>query len=47
MIAPVGEFSSELIQAVASEIKQVFGFATETGSVLEDLDFALDLNRQQ
>ena len=47
MIAPVGEFSSDLIQAVVSEIEQVFGFATETGSVLDDLNFALDLNRQQ
>ena len=47
LISPVGEFSNELIQAVAAEIEQVFGFATETGSILKDLCFALDQNRQQ
>ena len=47
LISPVGEFSNELIQAVTAEIEQVFGFATETGSILKDLCFALDQNRQQ
>ena len=47
LISPVGEFSNELIQAVAAEIEQVFGFAAKTGSVVGDLSFALDQNRQQ
>jgi archaemetzincin len=47
LISPVGEFSNELIQAVAAEIGQVFGFTTEIGSVVQDLSFALDQNRQQ
>jgi len=46
-ISPVGEFSSELIEAVAGEITRVFGFATDTESVLQDLAFALDKNRNQ
>ena len=47
LISPVGELSTELIEAVASEIKQVFGFATETNPILQDLSFALDDNRNQ
>jgi hypothetical protein len=39
--------STELIEAVASEIKQVFGFSTETNPILQDLSFALDDNRNQ
>ena len=47
LISPVGELSTELMEALAAEIKRVFGFAIETGTVLEDLSFALDQNRQQ
>ncbi|MEJ2167928.1 MAG: archaemetzincin family Zn-dependent metalloprotease [Desulfobacterales bacterium] len=47
IISPIGEFSSELIEAVAREIKRVFGFAAKSESVLQDLDFALDQNRNQ
>jgi len=47
IISPIGEFSSELIEAVAGEIKRVFGFATDTASVLQDIIFALDKNRNQ
>jgi len=43
----VGELGLELVEAVAAEIERVFGFATETGKILEDIDFALDQNRQQ
>ncbi len=32
---------------MAGEIKQVFGFSTETSSILQDLSFALDDNRNQ
>ena len=47
LISPVGELSIELIAAVAGEIKQVFGFSTETSPILKDLSFALDDNRNQ
>ena len=47
LISPVGELSTELVEAVAGEIKQVFGFSTETSPILQDLSFALDDNRNQ
>jgi archaemetzincin len=47
LISPIGEFSSELVAAVATEIERAFGYATETATALEDLSFALDQNRQQ
>ena len=47
LISPVGELSIELIEAVAGEIEQVFGFSTETSPILQDLSFALDDNRNQ
>jgi len=47
LISPVGELSTELIEAVAGEIKQVFGFSTETSPILQDLSFALNDNRNQ
>ncbi|MBW2482872.1 MAG: hypothetical protein JRF38_23040, partial [Deltaproteobacteria bacterium] len=47
LISPVGELGQELVEAVAAEIERVFGFATETDRILEDIDFALDQNRQQ
>jgi len=47
LISPIGELSSDLIAAIAGEIKRVFGYAAETGSILQDLSFALDQNRQQ
>ena len=33
LISPIGEQSSDLIAAVAGEIKRVFGYAAETGSL--------------
>lgn len=47
LISPVGKLSTELIEAVAGEIKQVFGFSTETSPILQDLSFARDDNRNQ
>jgi archaemetzincin len=43
----VGELSSELIEAVAGEIEQVFGFSTRTSPILDDISFALDDSRNQ
>jgi len=47
LISPIGAFSSELVEAVTTEIERVFGFSTETGTAVDDLSFALDHNRQQ
>ena len=47
LISPVGELSTELMEALAAEVGRVFGCAIETGMVIEDLSFALDQNRQQ
>ena len=47
LISPIGELDSDLIEAIAEEIERVFGYKTEIGSILEDLSFALDQNRQQ
>ncbi len=47
LISPIGDLSAELIDAIAGEIKRVFGFATAVDSILQDLSFALDQNRHQ
>jgi archaemetzincin len=47
LIAPVGELSGALVEALSREIKRIFGFATETRALLQDLSFALDTNRNQ
>ena len=47
LISPVGDLSDELIEAIAGEIQRVFGFSTAIDSVLQDLSFALDQNRNQ
>ena len=47
LISPVGDLSAELTEAIAGEIKRVFGFSTAIESVLQDLSFALDQNRNQ
>ena len=43
----MGDFSPELIEAVAAEIQRVFGFSITIDAVLQDLSFALDQNRNQ
>ena len=47
LISPIGDLSPELVEAVSTEIERAFGFATETGAILDDISFALDQNRQQ
>ena len=47
IISPFGEFNPDLIDAVAAEIKRVFGFSTACESILQDIAFALDQNRNQ
>jgi len=47
LISPVGDFSDELIEAIAGEIQRVFGFSSAIETVLQDISFALDQNRNQ
>jgi len=47
LISPVGDFSEELIKAIAGEIQRVFGFSSAIDIVLQDISFALDQNRNQ
>jgi archaemetzincin len=47
LISPVGELNTTLIEAMAGEIQRVFGFYTGIDSILNDLSFALDHNRNQ
>jgi archaemetzincin len=47
LISPVGDLGADLIDTIAAEIKRVFGFSTEVNTILQDLTFALDQNRNQ
>ena len=43
----MGDLSTDLIEAIAGEIQRVFGFSIRIDSILQDLSFALDRNRNQ
>ncbi len=47
LISPIGELSPELIEAIAGEITRVFGFTAAIATLIEDISFALDQNRNQ
>jgi archaemetzincin len=47
LISPVGDLSTELIEAIVGEIQRVFGFASAIDSILQDLSFARDQSRNQ
>ena len=47
LISPVGDLSTELLDKMAEKIKRIFGFSTAIDSILQDLSFALDHNRNQ
>jgi len=47
LISPVGDLSTELMEALVGEIQRVFGYSIKVDSVLQDLSFALDQNRNQ
>jgi len=47
LISPIGDFSPELIDAIGWEITRVFGFPIGVQSLLADLNFAYDANRNQ
>lgn len=47
IVSPIGGFDSGMVRAVRREITRVFGFATETIRLMEDVEFALDPARRQ
>lgn len=47
IISPIGGFGAELIARVLEDTGRVFGFPTQTAILLDDVDFALDANRNQ
>ena len=47
LISPVGDLTAALLEAMAGEIQRVFDFSTSIDSILNDLSFALDHNRNQ
>ncbi len=46
-IVPIGSFDLELIEIIISRIENIFGISSEILPLLNDLSFALDLNRKQ
>jgi archaemetzincin len=47
VIAPIGEFAPELLNAVGRGIQQAFGFATAVRPILPSIGFAFDSIRAQ
>lgn len=47
IIAPIGDFTLELLDLIRAEIKRIYAFPTEVRPLLEDLEFAFHPNRNQ
>ena len=47
VISPIGELDSVLIKEIGKSITESFGFGTENVCLLEDINFALDSERDQ
>jgi archaemetzincin len=47
LIAPVGEFDSQLLATIGRDIERVFHCPSQVSSLLADLSFALDPGREQ
>ena len=47
IISPVGDFDTELLDRVSSQVNRILGYRTETVPLLKDVDFALDPGRNQ
>ena len=47
IISPIGDFDARLLKLINREIQRVFGYKTETVSLLPDVDFALNSGRNQ
>ena len=47
IISPVENFRPELLKLIVREVHRIFGYRTKIKPFLQDVDFALDLDRQQ
>jgi archaemetzincin len=47
VISPVGNVDKAVIKPIAMEIVRVFGFKTDVIPILDDVDFALNVSRNQ
>jgi archaemetzincin len=47
IISPVGDFENSLFEIVCRKVNGIFGFPTEVISLLSDVSFAYDHNRDQ
>lgn len=47
IVSPIGNMEASIMAQVGTEISRNFGFRTENLSLLKDIDFALDQNRNQ
>jgi len=47
VISPIGNVDKELVRPLAREVERVFGFEAVVASLLEDVNFSLDLAREQ
>ena len=47
IISPIGEMDRDLLEQVSSRIVSIFGYGTETFSLLNSVDFAFDPGRNQ
>lgn len=47
VISPIGDLDKELLEQLAKEISRVFGCSTQIIPLLQDLDFALDIEKRQ
>ncbi|MFZ5570202.1 MAG: archaemetzincin family Zn-dependent metalloprotease [Thermodesulfobacteriota bacterium] len=47
VITPIGNFSSAMLSAVSLEIQRIFGFSVRIQSLLPNVSFAYDLDRDQ
>jgi archaemetzincin len=46
-IAPIGEMKLGWLDSLKSQIRQIYGYPAKVVSILEDVDFALDRERDQ
>ncbi len=47
VISPIGNVDEELINPILKEIERLFGFQTTVTPLLQDINFALDSDREQ
>jgi archaemetzincin len=47
IISPIENFRPELLKLIVREVHRIFGYRTKIKPLLQDVDFAFDLDRQQ